>query len=200
MRANKLPIADSPEPLTREQWLTRATIELNQRLFEPHKATIPPVRVSVGFPGGGSRRTTIGEYWHAQAIADKIPQIFISPTLDNPISCLEVLVHELVHACTPGAGHSGAFKRLAKDVGLQGRAKATHAGPSLKVFLDSLAYQLGPYPHSKINLADRKKQSTRLIKVSCPIDGYVARVTRTWLNEMGTPTCPCGEVMGRDDE
>lgn len=39
-----------------------------------------------------------------------------------------------------------------------------------------------------------RKQSTRLRRVECPSCGYLARVTRYWL-EIGTPGCPCGEQM-----
>jgi hypothetical protein len=40
----------------------------------------------------------------------------------------------------------------------------------------------------------KPKQSTRMLKVICLACGYVARITRRWINT-GLPTCPCGQVM-----
>lgn len=178
--------------MTREQWLSNAVAALKP-LFETAGATIPTVRVSVGFPGGGSARKRIGEYWHAKAIDDGIPQIFLSPVLKGPVEHLDTLVHELVHACTPGAGHKAPFKRLGEKVGLIGKPRSMGAGPELKERLNVISSQLGEFPHAGINLNDRKKQSTRLGKVQCLECGYTARVTRKWIEEQGTPLCPCNE-------
>ncbi len=177
--------------MSREDWLLMAIECLKSGLFKQHGASIPHLRVSVGFPGGGSAHKRIGEYWPSKAISDGIPQIFISPILDKPVECLDVLVHELVHACTPGAGHGKLFKRLALKVGLTGKMRSTVAGPELKSYLEKLSTDLGLFPQSKINLSSRKKQSTRLGKVSCQSCGYVCRVTKKWLDELGTPICPC---------
>lgn len=183
--------------LTREEYLLKATESLRAGLFKQHGALIPDVRVSVGFPGGGTARTRIGEYWHASACMDAVPQIFISPVLDNPIRALDVLVHELVHACTPGEGHKGGFAKLARAIGLTGKLTATVAGPELTKTLENLAAELGEFPHAGINLADRKKQTTRLNKAECSECGYTVRVTAKWLDSIGAPMCPCnGEVMG----
>lgn len=38
----------------------------------------------------------------------------------------------------------------------------------------------------------KKKQTTRHIKCVCPECGYVARITRKWINA-GCPACPCGK-------
>lgn len=175
----------------RESWLLAATEELRGGLFRSCGATIPPVRVSVGFPGGGSARTRIGEYWLAHACTDAVPQIFISPVLDNPVRILDVLVHELVHAVHPKDGHGKAFRKLALAVGLTGKMKATVAGPELEKSLNDLSASLGALPHSSINLKDRKKQTTRLNKVECASCGYTCRVTAKWLDAMGAPLCSC---------
>lgn len=39
-----------------------------------------------------------------------------------------------------------------------------------------------------------RKQGTRLQRVECPSCGYLARITRYWL-EIGAPSCPCGSEM-----
>ena len=181
--------------VTREQWLTEAIEDLRDGLFKQCGASIPNVRVSVGFPGGsrGSAKKAIGQYWHAHAIEDGIPQIFISPVLCDSQDVLGTLVHELVHACTPGAGHKGPFKTLALKVGLRGKMTATTESDELKAHLDELAKKLGPYPHGKINLDSRKKQTTRMGKCACEICGYTVRVSRKWL-DMGAPICPVDGV------
>lgn len=175
---------------TREQWLTRA-IEKLRPLFKAVGHDIPQVRVSVGFPGGGSARKRIGEYWHASSSEDSIPQIFISPVLGTAFEHLDTLTHELVHACTPGAGHKKPFKQLAEALGMVGPMRSAGAGPELKIKLEALCLELGELPHSRINLSDRKKQTTRLVKVECSDCGYTARTTAKWLEERGAPICPC---------
>jgi hypothetical protein len=174
----------------RETWLLAATENLRSGLFKEQGAVIPDVRVSIGFPGGGSARKRIGEYWLSCSCTDSVPQIFISPVLDSPIRALDTLVHELVHAVHPESGHKGPFRKLALAVGLTGKMKSTVAGPELTERLNALISELGPFPHSSINLADRKKQTTRLNKAECPTCGYTCRVTKKWLDSVGPPICP----------
>lgn len=38
----------------------------------------------------------------------------------------------------------------------------------------------------------RPKQTTRLLKVTCPSCKYIARITTTWLRT-GRPLCPCNQ-------
>lgn len=175
---------------TREAWLLEATTILRDGLFKRHGHAVPTVKVSVGFPGGGSARKRIGEHWHPNATTDKVGQVFINPTIEDAGRALDVLTHELVHAVVPDAGHKKPFKRIAVAIGLEGKMTATHAGEKLAAKLKKLSDQLGPYPHGAINLGMRKKQTTRLIKVECPC-GYTARVTRKWIEALGAPLCPC---------
>lgn len=192
--------------MTREQWLLTATDKFRHGLFKDAHASlpvgvsaiIPTVRVSVGFPKGrGGRGQAIGQYWPSLAVQDAIPQVFISPVIDDGARALDILAHELVHACTPGAGHKTPFKQLAIAIGLTGKMTATVAGPELTARLNSLLTELGPYPNSRINLnAGPKKQSTRLLKCECTSCGYTCRVTATWLESTGAPICPCsGSAM-----
>ena len=84
---------------------------------------------------------------------------------------------------------------MATSLGLEGKMTATVAGADLKVKLDALAAKLGPYPHAALTPGMRTgKQGTRMLKVTCPEDGYTLRATRKWL-DMGLPTCPCGTEM-----
>lgn len=193
--------------MTREAWLLQATDQLRSGLFKRNGETVPPVKVSVGWPGGGgNNRKAIGQHWHPRAAADGMSQVFISPVLVDPVPVLETLVHELVHAIVPDAGHKKPFKRIALAVGLTGKMTATVAGPVLAAELQGLAETLGPYPHARLNLSDRKKQTTRLLKAVCGMGcggdkPYNVRITRGQADEVGLPICPgCETQMGLDGE
>jgi hypothetical protein len=149
------------------------------------------LKVSCGFPGCGDRKTRIGECWTTAR------QIFISPMLAEETRILDVLCHELIHACLPPAEkHGPPFKQGMKAIGLEGKAKATVAGTELLAKLKPIVKTLGPYPHKALDLGARpeKKQSTRLLKTQCPACGYIARVTRTTIDEKGLPICPVDNV------
>ena len=161
---------------------------------------IPEVRVSCGLPSRGAfsrKKRTIGECWGGMCAADKIPQLFISPVLQDAETdqgVLATLVHELEHA-TIGveAKHGPKFKRSMLLLGLAGKPTATVAGPELLEFIKKVSAHCGIYPHSGLfKVENLKKQSTRLIKCECEKDacGYNVRVTRKWL-EVGAPVCPC---------
>jgi hypothetical protein len=193
--------------MTRELWLEQATDRLREGLFKQNGFEVPKARVSVGFPGGGSARKRIGEHWHPRASDDQVSQVFISPVLSDAVQVLDVLAHELVHAIVPDAGHKAPFRAIAVKIGLTGKMTATVAGPELKAKLEALGKELVEYPHSKINLSGRKKQTTRLLKAWCNQDScraeddkpYTVRITRKWLDEYGAPICPnCNARMWDD--
>lgn len=186
--------------MNREDYLNQLTDALRP-LFAGVGATLPErVRVSVGFPstkGLGRKTRRIGECWPASASADKVVQIFISPLLDDVIHVGGILVHELVHAVLPDAGHKKAFSSLATKLGLEpAKAKEMNVpGPELKARLLAITTVLGPYPHSAISalLKEVKKQTTRMLKVECSKCGYTVRITAKWL-EKGTPICPTDKI------
>ena len=187
--------------MTREAWLLALTARLRPAL-EKAGATVPAeVRLSCGWPSKGataSRNRRIGECWHAQCSADGTREVFISPTLADPVDVAHVVEHELIHAAG-FMGHGADFKRVAVALGLTGKMTATVPTDAHRDALAVLVGELGPYPHATLTPADGdKKQSTRLLKVQCPDEecGYTVRVTAKWL-EVGFPTCPCGSVMER---
>ena len=181
--------------MTREEWLTRAVELMRDGMFKRCGETVPAVRVSVGFPGGGSARKRIGECWNPQASADGLSQVFINPVLSDGVRVLDVLAHELIHAIVPAAGHKAPFKRIATAIGLTGPMRATEAGPELKAELDTLILNLGEYPHAALSLSDRKKQTTRMVKMECPSCGFICRASQTAIEGSGLPTCGCGERL-----
>lgn len=177
--------------MTREEWLL-AAIEKLRPVFDREGSPLPEkIRVSVGFPGGGNRKQRIGECW-INGVSDDVPTIFISPTLDDTTRILGVLTHELCHTVAPG--HGRPFAKIASAVGLTAPWAATGESEGLKVRLHALASELGPLDHGPITLGQRKKQSTRMLKLTCPQDGYLVRTTQRWV-EVGMPYCPVGHVM-----
>jgi hypothetical protein len=188
--------------MNREQWLQAAANRLRP-LFEDAGAKIPRnTRIACGFPSYAARarkRTSLGECWSKTRSRDETYEILISPVLAEPVSVLDCLVHELVHAAVGvECGHRGPFRRVALAVGLSGPMTATVAGPKLASRLNALAKQLGPYPHAELDASKRgRRQGTRLRKVTCtdPNCGCVLRMTRTWLVTVGPPTCGCGAPM-----
>jgi hypothetical protein len=161
----------------------------------------PPedIAVSCGWPSKNARRRRaqrIGECWRAECSQAGRPEIFISPVIADPIEVGHVLVHELIHAALPDAGHRPPFKRAATNLGLTGKMTATVPTEGLRRQLAELTERMGePYPHALLDPgADLQKQSTRLIKLECPACGYVIRTTRKWI-EAGVPTCCCGELF-----
>lgn len=191
----------TPKFQTREEWLV-AGVAAIEPLFEAIGETVPPVKVSVGWPGGRGRKgSVIGQAWNKAASADGVAQVFVSPVLDDAVRVLDVLTHELVHVIDENAsGHKGRFVRMAKAVGLTGKMTATVAGDALRETLTEIAARLGDYPHAALTTAAEgadgpKKQGTRMLKVECAEgSGYVVRMTRKWIDEVGTPSCPCHGV------
>lgn len=192
-------IATTTAHTTRESWLVAAIAELAADVFAAADVTLPTVRVSVGWPGGrGKKNHVIGQCWASAAAGDAVPQLFISPVLDDASRVLDVLAHELVHAVDDCQnGHKGAFAKIAKAIGLTGKMTATVAGDELKPKLDAIVTKLGAYPHAALVAGAKQgepKQGTRMLKIGCPECGYTARTTAKWL-AVGLPTCACGTPM-----
>lgn len=187
------------ENINREQWLNRAITEIRVYLTERLDRDVPSIRVSVGFPGGNRTRRVIGQCWATTASEDGVAQVFVHPSLVHPVTVLEVLVHEMVHAIDDCEhGHRGPFVRMAKAAGLEGKITATKAGPELEAVLGTIAERLGDYPHAALVPNQKRRASaTRMLKISCPACGYTARTTKKWL-DVGVPVCPCGTSMQGD--
>lgn len=188
---------------TREAWLSAAVETISEEIFSP-KFTVPPVRVSVGWPGGrGPKQNTIGQCWPGDAASDSVGQIFISPVLAEPVKVLETLVHEMVHAINHAngeTGHRGPFKSIAVAVGLEGKMTSTHAGLKLAEKLEEIGTELGKYPHAAINLADKPKvQKTYMLKFVSPEEpDFFVRMTASKLEEYGAPRDPWGNEMEQE--
>jgi hypothetical protein len=180
---------------TREEWLAAATSHLSVKFAEANRPLPEKIRFAIGFTSKGAKGKRIGECWQSVASADSHYEIFITPTLSDPVRILDVLVHELCHAALPiGAGHGPSFRALATRLGLTGRMTATVASPALEAELGLLVHEkLGPLPHGELR-ADRavgapKAQKNRWLKASCPHCDYTVRITRTHAESLGA-VCP----------
>ncbi len=189
--------------MTREEWLTKA-IESLKPIFKTAGKDLPPIKVSVGFPGGrGAKKNAIGQAWHPRCADDGVAQVFISPVLKTGLEAIDTLTHELVHTCVPEAKHGKVFIALGKAVGLTGNPRSMGAGDDLKVILQTIIDGLGEYPHSGLNVSQqhRHTQPTALRKVLCDACGYTVRTTIKWLDLYGAPICPCtGDSVMTVDE
>lgn len=194
---------------TREAWML-AAVEAIRPWFTAEGETLPPVRISIGWPGGrGNKQNVLGQCWAASAVDDGIPAIFVTPSQKEPTDILRTIVHECIHA----AGHMHhrmPFQKVARKFGFTNGGKTATdraESPDLYATLDELAAALGPFPHAAVNgsnvngagnAADPSAppvQATRMLKVWCDNDGYTMRATKKWL-EAAVPSCPlCDMVM-----
>lgn len=184
---------------TREEWLVAAVGHLQSQVFGKVGLTIPTdVKVSCSFPSRGGlakSKRTIGQCWARAASDAKVNEVFISPTLDDSVLVLDVLTHELIHAIDDCAnGHGKAFRDMALLVGLTGKMTSTEAGEELTEKLKAIHAELGDFPHSKIDASQRKKQTTRMVKVECDdiCCGFKFRASRSAIADMVIFDCPTG--------
>ena len=180
--------------MNREDWLADAVSELRP-LFTHYGETLPlAIKVACGLPLNAKRSGAIGECWADTTSSDGSFNIFISPTLEDPIQIFETLIHELCHATAGAMNHGVNFQRVADAMHLipvgSGSAPYKATKGSLK-FMDTygaIIASLGEYPHGALTITTRKKQGTRMLKAICPNCGFTFRLTSLWANK-GLPIC-----------
>src|SRR5271156_3819667 len=196
---------------TRESWLRAATDELRP-YFQRCGYPLPDkIRFAIGFPSTGRKGNRVGECWHSSTSADDHFEIFIRADQSEPVECLGVLVHELVHVVVPvDAKHGKLYREAAIKIGLQGKMVHALPGILLQKRLEDLAATLGPLPHARLNIdrgadnrgpADReKKQKARMLKAQCEVEGcgFIVRVAAAQVRNVGPPHCPKHGAMTVD--
>jgi SprT-like family len=187
---------DTSPSTKRQAWIEDATKALAARFAKLSFAVPANVRVSIGWPKGShGKGRAIGQCWYAEGSTDNHHELFISPELSDGARILDVLAHELSHAIAgKDAGHKAPFKRVAEAVGLTGQMTATVAGPEFETFAREHVAQFGAYPAGSLGVPAGKKQTNRMLKVTCPTCGYVARTAKSWLDEVGAPICPADMI------
>ena len=175
----------------RETYLRKATERLSKSLFTKNGQTVPAdVRVSSSLPSKGAftqRKRRIGECYPRSCSSAKVNEVFVSPTVDDSIKVLGILVHELCHAIDDcQSGHGKAFTDIARAVGLEGKPTECTAveGTPLYDLLAKYVKRYGDYPHKKIDISSgHKKQTTRQIKIECEC-GFKVRASRKVIEEI----------------
>ena len=175
---------------TRESWLL-AAVDLIRPIFEAKRHQIPlDVMVSCGFASTGTRSHHIGQCWSRNSSTNDKNQVFISPTLIEPVDVLDTLVHELVHAVDDCKHmHGKEFKKIALSLGMKGPMRSACAGPELKSVLEKIAHQLGHYPHGGLKVTHKKGSSRARARARCAECGFQVPMYRKFL-AYGPPLCP----------
>jgi len=188
----------------REAWLDSA-MEYVRPLFEGAGYNVPNnIRIGVGWPSRGGtsvKKRRIGEAWANRCSADSSHEIIISIWLANPVDVLATLIHEVAHVVVGlEHGHRKPFADCVRAVGLDGKPTATHAGDALAERMAGWMDELGPYPHARLDGADKpKKQTTRMLKLECIECGAKVRTTAKWIDAYGDSwPCPCGHRLVAD--
>ena len=190
--------------MNRETWLQAATAKLSERFVACGLPPVPAdVKISCGFPGGGSPRKRIGECWPRSRSKAGVNEVFINPTLSDRTQVLAVLAHELCHAIDDcKSGHKAAFARLARGVGLEGAMTATIPGAEFTAWCASV--DLPDFPHeSLIMKGGRSDRSGARVKLTCQEHGFSWWVSKAGFQELQAcpfceGTCHTGEES--DDE
>lgn len=178
--------------LTREQWLQHA-VTLLRRDMAKRDVTIPPVKVSCSWPGGGDSQKRIGECWPTQASKAGINEVFISPKLADPAKVVGILGHELAHAVDNCKnGHKKQFTAIAHKMGMEG--KPTQIQPPVEAcekWAAKLVKKHGAFPHAVLDKSKSpvKPQTNRQLKAECGDCGAVWRMSAKHM--VNVTQCPC---------
>jgi hypothetical protein len=181
----------------RELWLTQATAVMAGR-WAPFGVVVPgDVKLTCGFPGGGSPRRRIGECWPRSRSGASVNEVMVSPVLEDTITVLDVLGHELLHAADDcKSGHGAAFTKNSKLVGYSGGKNSKIETAAAGALAQEILAKLGAYPHAKVQLTIKKRNASHgLHKLECGC-GNVSYMTAKKIEEHGWPTCgSCEEPM-----
>jgi hypothetical protein len=209
----------------RESWLNDVADRLRPA-FAQLGAPLPDrLRIAIGFPSTGRRAKATGECWDRSASTDDTFETLIRPDLAEANGAIATpvvaaLAHELVHAAVGiKAGRGPDFRKVARGIGLIGPMRATAPGPAFLALAAPILDVAGPLPHARLKTdksnADEnpeaddapsttapRKQANRHVKCTCPACGYIARTSRSWIDQAGPPHCPQHGPMqpdGNDD-
>jgi|TARA_R110000824_G_C14938151_1_gene649480 hypothetical protein len=162
------------------------------------------LKVSCSFIEGlrSSSKNAVGAHYNPSISKDGFHEIMLSPKEDNSQEIIGTLIHEMVHAIQTHlyhdnkgrlnvGAHGKEFRKIALAVGLCGKMKSTISSPELIKTIDTWIKELGNYPHSKITLSNRKKQTTRNIKVECYDCKWSFRCSTKNVELMAFQKCLC---------
>jgi hypothetical protein len=177
-------------PANREAWLTRAVERFNEGLFEPNGYPLPALKVSVGFPRG--RKMHLPGDCETDT-KDGAPQIFISPKIDNAIEALTVLAGMLIRARLVKNG-ADDYAHIKSIVGAIEHGGDWLLMDEMREDYALLAEELGPYPHSGVNVKAKSQQKGRLGIAKCPSCGAIAYVSKVGWEKSKGLHCGCTQA------
>ncbi len=180
----------------REEWLTLVAKEI-EPLFAPFD--VKPYRATCGWPsvnGLGTKNRRIGECHSPKSTKAGVCELFISPTLDEPLDVAGCLTHELGHVVAGvEAKHGKDFVKVCKRVGLtNGKPRVVLPGPELSEKLRKIIEKVGHYPHVALVPLMKPKKASNSVSLECQC-GCRCTMGIKWLEEVGKPTCACGQVF-----
>lgn len=153
---------------------------------------LPVFEVRTGFPSSGQRSPNITDSWAQDEAGSYV--IYVRPDRSDPTDVTAALAFQLCRiAVGERDSHGYLFRHLAISIGLKGTKTESPPGTLFKELVKPILDAAGPLPSPEISPTDKEKktsQTTRMMKVSCKKCGYVARVSRKWLDEVGPPHCP----------
>ena len=183
---------------TREEYLQKAKDELNDRVFKQSGYEIPAVKIACSWALGTAdkNKKTLGQCVPRSWSKANINEIMIMPTVDDSEQVIDTLAHELVHAVDDNkSGHGAGFRKICLAVGLNGSSQMRYAcaGDELKQTITEIVKDIGLYPHSELQIHKRKRQTTRMLKVSCTECNFSYRTSRKNIGMMANTICNgCG--------
>lgn len=181
--------------MNREQWLQALAIKARPIIAERVELggdEESAVRLSCGFPPASGRIKAKAGLVPPSASEDDTAEIFISPEVSDTEQVARLVLPLLVAVQAQDWKGGAISKRITERLGL-------NAESNLPVTFTEILQGLGAYPHASLTIPAKAKQTTRLIKVSCPRNGYIARVSRSTLDTFGAPICPACNQSLRED-
>lgn len=177
--------------MNREQWLNQLANKAVRYIgstLELHDEE-PAFKLSCGFPVKQGKRKPIVAQLVPPTNSDEFnAEIFVSPTLADKQTVAKAVLPLLVAVAVGDYKQGAQTNRTIARLGLNADA--------LPSWATDLVAELPAYPHAKISVPTVKKQTTRLIRVACLNDGYIARVSRSTLENLGAPICPaCNQSL-----
>ena len=190
--------------VNREQWLTEVAEQVRP-IFLRQGFKLGDFRVTCGWPcrfATSLRGQRVGECHSFRLSKAGVAEVFISPTLDEPLKVAGTLCHELVHVSVgTEAGHKGPFTKACRYIGLVGRPTIAMPGAKLNEQLSKIIETIGEYPHKALTV-ERKLVARKppAVKLYCGGCGCEVSIPPDWLISVGPPTCACGVKFSTQQE
>ena len=154
---------------TREDWLRQLALAMQSRVETACDTALPDFRITCGFPSHGAllgnKRRVRGQCWCPSQSRDGTTEIIVSIVEDNPEEIAEIVVHEMIHACLPKAGHTKPFQRAAKALGFVAPFTSSNPTEEFWNWAKPMVKKMGAYPHAQLaatrsNLIPTEKPDT----------------------------------------